>query len=139
MDTQPNIITTAQELPAVPFNTIVEDKNGGIATRVLGGWSYDTNPEVVLSRYTMVDRLPLKVLGTTEEFETADTARAAQRRQDRIEAALNAKLDAVVAYRASIVGTVPAHRLDTRQSGFLDGWDAALAWVAQQRTAEEGR
>lgn len=65
-------IRTAQELPTVPLGTVVEDKDGGIATRVLGGWSYDTDPEVVQSRYTMVDRLPLRVLGTTEESAQGD-------------------------------------------------------------------
>lgn len=63
--------------------------------------------------------------------------------RDRLEreaAAGQAKQIAVDAYRASIVGTVPAHRLDTRQNGFLDGWDAALAWAAQQRrNAVEGK
>lgn len=62
-----------------------------------------------------------------------------QRKRDRMEADLRVKQTAVDAYRASIAGTVPAHRLDTRQNGFLDGWDAALAWVAQQRNAEEGK
>lgn len=51
-------------------------------------------------------------------------------REDREEAAARAKLAAVDAYRVSIVGTIPAHRLDTRLSGFLDGWDAALAQQA---------
>lgn len=64
----------------------------------------------------------------------------ARRRVEREEAAARVKMTAVDAYRASIVSTVPAHRLDTRQNGFLDGWDAAMAWVAQQRlNAEEGR
>lgn len=60
-------VRTAQELPTVPLGTVAEDKDGGIATRVLGGWSYDTDPEEVVSRYTMADRLPLRVLGTAEE------------------------------------------------------------------------
>lgn len=46
--------------------------------------------------------------------------------------AREAKYTACDAYRAQIAGTVPAHRLDTRQNGFLDGWDAALAWAAEQ-------
>lgn len=62
-----------------------------------------------------------------------------QRRQEREDADLRVKQTAVDAYRASIVSTVPAHRLATRQNGFIDGWDAALAWVAQQRNAGEGK
>lgn len=48
------------------------------------------------------------------------------------EARAQAKIAAVDTYRASIATTIPAHRLDTRQNGFLDGWDAALAWVEEQ-------
>lgn len=56
-----------------------------------------------------------------------------QRQTDaREEEARRVKYAAADAYRVSIAGTVPAHRLDTRQNGFLDGWDAALAHAAQQ-------
>lgn len=66
-------IRTAEELPAVRIGTLVEDKDGAIVTRVLGGWSYDTDPEAVVSRYTMVDRLPLRVLRTAEEAAEEST------------------------------------------------------------------
>lgn len=42
------------------------------------------------------------------------------------------KLAQVDAYRARIAGTIPAHRLDTRMSGFLDGWDAAMRYMQEQ-------
>lgn len=42
------------------------------------------------------------------------------------------KLAQVDAYRARIAGTIPAHRLDTRMTGFLDGWDAAMRYMQEQ-------
>lgn len=56
-------------------------------------------------------------------------------RQEREVVAHRTKMAAVDAYRASIVTTVPAHRLDTRQNGFLDGWDAAMAYIKAEREA----
>lgn len=74
---------------------------------------------------------------TTDE-KTELVRRAAALSQDRREQEAKAvanrtKFDAVDAYRAKIAGTVPAHRLDTRQGGFLDGWDAAMAHIEAER------
>lgn len=62
----------------------------------------------------------------------AQDAESATRTEVREVAARRAKMAQVDAYRARIAGTIPAHRLDTRMTGFLDGWDAALRYLKEQ-------
>lgn len=56
----------------------------------------------------------------------------ARRREEREAEARRVKLAQVDAYRARIAGTIPAHRLDTRMNGFMDGWDAAMRHMQEQ-------
>lgn len=86
-------------------------------------------------------RLKWSQLGEDAQESFRAEARAYLRRQDEYQdddlttpedESNQAKYAAVDAYRASIVTTVPAHRLDTRQNGFLDGWDAAVAYMKGQ-------
>lgn len=56
-----------------------------------------------------------------------------KRREAREREAAIALIAAVNAYRVSLPPEVSGRWVFTRQIGFQDGWEAALAWVAQQR------
>lgn len=57
----------------------------------------------------------------------------AKQREAREDADAVVRITAANAYRASLPPEVSGRWVNTRQIGFLDGWDAAIAWVASQQ------
>lgn len=90
------------------------------------------NPDNSHYRWITADRPTLRNWILTAAAHKREAQQVLDEEQARVSDDIRrqAKYDACDKYRTKISGTVPAHRLDTRQNGFLDGWDAALAWAA---------
>lgn len=99
--------------------------------------NYSEDVDLAISMHDDADTgYDWKNLTSDEKVELIRQASAInqdRREQEAAEAALKVKYAAVDAYRVEIAGTVPAHRLDTRQRGFLDGWEAAMAHIEAER------